>query len=254
MLATEGTPRAFAERVMALLERVEYRRVGPGAELDVILRLRYDAFFREGTIAYNRSERLPDDFDAADHVYNFGIFIDGELASALRIHRLLPFAMEQKSPALKTFEDILVPQIKAGRSILDPNRFVANYELARKYPELPFITLRPVYMAAELFGADLITMTVRTEHQAFYRRSMYAYPVTPPRAYPMLKKPISLLLINFNRDAARIIQRHPYARSRDGERRALFGDPVPYLAIRSDDFTPKQAAAAGIAGFAARRV
>jgi hypothetical protein len=212
---------SFAHRIEKLLERVEYRRMETGAELDAVLRLRYEAYLKEGAIVPNEARRLPDAFDDVDNVYNFGIFIDGELASALRLHRV--YHARQKSPALETFGDILVPELRKCKLILDPNRFVANYKLARQFPELPYVTLKPAYLACLHFGIDLVTMTVRAEHQAFYKRGLFAYPICPPRPYPLLSKPISLLLIDFVRDADRILSRHPYWAASQAERQALFG-------------------------------
>lgn len=232
--ATSQVGWSFAERVYRLLERVQYRRARTEAEIDAILRLRYDAFLREGTISANSSRRLEDAFDNGDNVYNVGIFIDGELASALRFHILS--CPGQKSPALETFGDILKPEMTAGKVIIDPNRFVANYRLARLYPELPYVTLRPTCLASDLFGADLVTMTVRVEHQAFYRRGFFAQPVCPPRPYPMLSKPITLLLVDFVRDRERILQRHPYWASSAAERAALFGTREPARTVQSGSY------------------
>jgi hypothetical protein len=215
---SDGT---LAERVARLLERVEYRRAECEADLEAILRLRYEAYLKEGAIEANQSRRLEDAFDEGDNVYNFGIFVDGKLASALRLHTL--FHAEQKSPAMESFSEFLLPELKAGRLIVDPNRFVADYRLARLYPELPYVTLRPTYLACVHFGLDLVTMTVRGEHQAFYRRGFFAKPVCRPRPYPLLSKPIGLLLVDFVGDAERILRRHPYWDSSEAERRALFG-------------------------------
>ena len=213
---------SFADRVERLLERVEYRRVEDPVELEAVLRLRYEAYLKEGAITPSASRKLEDAFDDGSNAYNIGIFIDGELASALRLHTL--FHAEEKSPAMESFAEFLVPRLKSGKLIVDPNRFVASHKLARIYPELPYITLRPTYLACVHFGLDLVTMTVRGEHQAFYQRGFFASPVCPPRPYPLLSKPIGLLLVDFIRDAERILRRHPYWASSEAERQALFGN------------------------------
>ena len=221
MLIEAESPSSFADRVFSLLERVRYRRAETAAELDGILRLRYDAYLKEGAIPASASGRLEDAFDGVDNVYNFGVFIDGELASALRMHRLCH--SHQHSPAVETFGDVLIPQLRAGKLILDPNRFVANYRLARLHPALPYVTARLGVMACVHFGIDLMTMTVRAEHQAFYKRTLLAYAVRPPRPYPLLSKPISLLFTDFVRDADRILAQRPYWISSTAEREGLFG-------------------------------
>jgi hypothetical protein len=216
-----GRAVSFASRVERLLDRVTYKRIEGAADLDPILHLRYLAYLKEGAIAPSREERLVDGFDRLGNVHNFGIYIDGELASAVRIHVLRNTS--DKSPAVETFRDELLPFLKAGEVIIDPNRFVAHPSLARLYPELPFITIRPAYLASAHFNADKVTMTCRAEHQAFYVRHIYARPVCPPRPYPLLSKPISLMFVDFARDYQRILDRNPSWRSSESERRAMFG-------------------------------
>jgi hypothetical protein len=216
-----GRAVSFASRVERLLDRVTYKRIEGPADLDPILHLRYLAYLKEGAIARSREERLVDAFDGLGNVHNFGIYIDGELASAVRIHILR--STSDNSPAAETFRDELLPFLKAGEVIIDPNRFVAHPSLARLYPELPFITIRPAYLASAHFNADKVTMTCRAEHQAFYVRHIYARPVCPPRPYPLLSKPISLMFVDFARDYQRILDRNPSWRSSENERRAMFG-------------------------------
>jgi N-acyl-L-homoserine lactone synthetase len=221
MLAEMQSASTFTDRVHHLLQRVQYRRMETDAELDAVLRLRYDAYFKEGAIPISESGRLEDAFDNVDNVYNFGVFIDGELASALRLHTVSHVC--QKSPALETFGDVLRPELRACRQILDPNRFVANYRLSRLHPGLPYVTVRLTILGCIHFGIDLMTMTVRLEHQAFYKRAFFAYPVCPPRPYPLLSKPISLLFLDFEKDGDRILKHRPYWASSRSEREALFG-------------------------------
>jgi N-acyl-L-homoserine lactone synthetase len=210
----------FAERVSRLLERVEYRRVETDNDMDAILRLRYEAFLREGQIDPQPSGRLIDSFDDSSNTYNIGVFIDRQLAGSLRIHVLA--GVGDNSPARESFGEFLLPELQAGKVIIDPNRFVAKYQSARQYPELPYITVRAGFMAAVHFGAQLMTMTVRAEHQAFYRRHFFANIVCPPRPYPLLRKPISLMFMDFAQARQRALELHPYWRSSAEERERLF--------------------------------
>src|SRR5947209_5657748 len=153
MLAIAQSPHSFAERVARFLARVEYRRAETGAELDAILRLRHDAYLKEGAISPNSSGRLEDSFDDVDNAYNFGIFIDGELGNAIRLHVLSN--MDQQSPAMESFGEFLVPKLRAGKHLIDPNRFVANYRLARLYPQLPYVLFRLISLACKFFMSFL---------------------------------------------------------------------------------------------------
>jgi N-acyl-L-homoserine lactone synthetase len=208
------------EKIERLLERTTYRRADSREEVESIRRLRYDAYIKEGAIRENEYYQLIDSFDQGDNVYNIGVYVDGELTSALRLHPLRK--AEQRSPAFETFKDVLGSEIAAGKIVLDPNRFVVNYKLARMHQYLPYVTLRPTYLASVYFQANLVTMTCRAEHQAFYMRGFEAHHAAPPRPYPTLTKPLGLLLTDFDRDAQSILERHPYWNSSAGEREALF--------------------------------
>jgi hypothetical protein len=213
-------PVGFSNRVREFLARVQYARANSPQELDAIYRLRYDANLREGAIEANAEERLSDRFDHTSNVHNFAIFIDDVLTSALRIHVVT--AREPISPALEAFRDLLEDQVNANVTVIDGNRFVANYPRARAFPHLPYITLRLGILAAEHFGADIITASVRTEHVAFYQREYFATKMCEPRPYPTLVKPLSLISINFKRDRDDIIARHPFYESNFEERQNLF--------------------------------
>jgi hypothetical protein len=215
---------SFSDRIASLLQRVEYRLARTEAALDDIYRLRYDANLRENAISPNDIGRLVDRFDDVPNVFNFGIFIDGVLTSALRLHCLT--AQEPFSPAFDAFPDLLTDQVNAGVRIIDGNRFVANYPRARSFPELPYITLRIGILAAVRFGCDFITASVRSEHYPFYKREYLASKLCEPRPYPTLIKPLSLISINFKGDGEAIIKRHPFYQSSAEERARLF-DPTP---------------------------
>ena len=96
---------------------------------------------------------------APPNVWIFGVFLDGKLASSIRLHIASPGCGEL--PALNVFSDILGPQLAAGRTIIDPTRFVADRELSRRYPELCYVTTRLAWLASEYFETDLLLATVR---------------------------------------------------------------------------------------------
>ena len=223
MNAMVRTVGAFADRVSRLLERVEYIRVRSAADLEMIFRLRYEAYLKEGAILPSGQAYLSDEFDGSPNSYNFAIHIDGALTSALRLHVLSP--EHPRSPAQNAFPETLDPLVASGARIVDPNRFVADYARARLYPQLPYATLRLSYMLALHAGADHVTCTVRPEHQAFYKREYFAQTVCPPRPYPTLTKPLGLMLVDFRRDREAIIGRHGFYASTASERKALFGAP-----------------------------
>jgi hypothetical protein len=228
--ATAPPSKALADRVMGLLEHVDYRRADTPEEKDAIYRLRYSAYLREGAIPPNASERFSDALDSADNAWLFGLYIEGELASSIRLH--VASRQSPGLPALNVFSDLLSPEIAAGRTIIDPTRFVADRGASRRYPELCYVTTRLAWLASEYFSTHLLLATVRAEHQAFYRRVFGHRVICEPRHYPSLTKPISLMALDYSMARERVVQRHPFFRSTVFERRMLFAR-ASALALRS---------------------
>jgi hypothetical protein len=214
------TAGAFSDRVCRFLERVEYVRARTTAQEELILKLRYEANLKEGTILPNESGILIDAFDRVPNAMNFAIYVDGELASSLRLH--LISTAHPDSPAHEAFPEIIDPLLAVGSLIVDPNRLSADYTRARAFPELPYVTLRLAHMLARHAGAQYVTCTVRAEHQAFYKREFFAKTVCPPRYYPTIVKPIGLMLADFVRDGDGVVARHGFYASTATERKALF--------------------------------
>jgi hypothetical protein len=218
---------SFADRVSHLLERVDYRPARSDEEREAIYRLRYAAYLREGAIAPSFVKTLTDSFDESPNAWCFGVFIDGRLASSVRLHVSTQDIPEM--PAAAAFPDVVSPALESGYTIIDPTRFVADGVCAKDYPELPYVTLRLGYLAAEHFGADFVLASVRAEHQAFYKRVFGHRVVCEPRPYLTLIKPLSLMQLHYPSTRRQIVQRYPFFRSTLFERRMLFerGDDVP---------------------------
>jgi hypothetical protein len=219
--------RSLSDRVMALLERVDYRRADTAEDREAIFRLRYAAYRREEAIPHSQAERFSDALDDTDNAWTFGVYIEGELASSIRLH----VANRQRPvlPALNVFSDLLSPEIAVGRTIVDPTRFVTA---SRRYPELCYVTTRLAVLASEYFNTHLLLATVRAEHQAFYRRVFGHRLVCEPRHYPSLTKAISLMALDYPLARERL-QSQPFFRSTMFERRMLFGHATAALACRS---------------------
>jgi hypothetical protein len=211
---------SFTDRIFRVLDRVDYRRIESAEDRDAVYRLRYDAYLREGTIQPNFNRRFSDGYDEWENAWTFGLIIDGTLASSFRMHVSTPAYPD--IPAAHVFPEILKPEIEAKRVIVDPTRFVADPAAARLFPELPYLTVRLGYLAAEYFNADQVLATVRSEHQAFYKRVFGHKVICPPRPYPTLTKPISLMSLDYQEARETIVRRHPFFRSTLFERRMLF--------------------------------
>src|SRR5436190_1563458 len=127
------------------LEHVDYRLAATPEEKDKIYRLRYRAYLREGAIVPSASERVTDRYDDAPNTWTFGVYLHGELYSSIRVSVLN--SEWRASPSADMFADILHPELDRGLTIIDPTRFVADPEKAKRFPELPYLTVRLGWIA-----------------------------------------------------------------------------------------------------------
>jgi N-acyl-L-homoserine lactone synthetase len=224
----------FSDRVAELLNRIDCRRIVSGEDREAVARLRYQAYLREGAISPNFTKTFSDSYDDSKNAWIFGLYIDDELASSIRIH--VASEDEPVFPSLEVFADLLEPELKAGKTIVDPTRFVTDPRLSRLYPGLPYVTLRLCWLAAEYFSAEHFIVAVRAEHQAYYKRVFNHRSICGPRPYPLLKKPITLMTVQQPVVADQVHRRYPFFRSTFFERRMLF---ERYLPVRSASLRPK---------------
>jgi hypothetical protein len=210
----------FAYRVASLSSRIDWARAETTEERQAIFRLRYQAYLREGMIPTNPFERFTDVADSAENSYLFGVYIDGKLASSLRLH--IGSKDYPDVPSLEIFPHVLQPLLDAGRVIVDCTHLVADEGLSRQYPVLPYITLRPCMLAAEYFRGDDLLASVRLEHQAFYRRAFNYRVLCEPRQHPPLKKHRSLMSLYFPVAAHQLYEKYPFLCSSAFERVRLF--------------------------------
>jgi hypothetical protein len=210
----------FLARGAQFLDRTDYRLAETEADKEAIYQLRYRAYLHEGAIAPRIDRRLTDRFDDLPNSWIFGVYIDGLLASSIRIS--LATQDNPETPAVDAFRDLLEPELAQGKVIVDPNRFVADPLRKDKFSELPYLTVRLGYVACAYFNADIGTATVRQEHQAFYRRVFLQQALCAPRPYPTLTKPLCLMAADYLSVREKIFERYPCFRSSYFERRMLF--------------------------------
>jgi hypothetical protein len=235
-LLPTATPPTFVENVTSLLERVTFRQARSAAEREAIFRLRYEGYLHAGTIEGNPFKRFTDEFDDKPNSILVGLHIGADVVASIRIG--IATRTYGDIPAMRVFADILGPKIDAGQVIVDPTRNVVSLQGARLYPKLPYLTARVGWLAGEYFGAALILATVRTEHQAFFRRTFGHQLICDARPYPALQKPISLMTLDFPRERERVLRRYPFYASTEAERAALFHGTDHLLRV---DDAPKPA-------------
>ncbi|MEO6014307.1 MAG: acyl-homoserine-lactone synthase [Devosia sp.] len=225
-IAAQNPPQAgtnFAGTLTDILDRVEYRRVPAGQQIDPVYRLRYEAYRREDFIPFNSLGMLRDEFDDLPNAYCYGIYIDGELVSSLRLHHM---TREHKmSPSYSVFTDVLDPLLEAGHTFIDPGRFTADLEASLAYPALPFLTLRIAVMATWYFHVKYCLSTVRPEHVAFYRRVFNSSKLGDARYYHGLSFPMEMWACDCPIVYPKLMLRYPFFNSTEREREQLFGPP-----------------------------
>jgi len=207
-------------RGAGLFDRIDYRLIESPEERDSIYLMRYRAYLHGGLISPLESLRVSDPYDDAPNAWIFGVYIDGELCSSLRVHVLTSEA--RMSYATELFGDVLHPRLDRGEVFVDPARFVADPEKSQRFQELPYLTVRLGYLACDYFAADTGLSLVRAEHQAFYRRIFLSETIAEPRAFPNVTKKVALMASDFRNVREKILSRFPIMRSSAFERRMLF--------------------------------
>ncbi len=216
---------AFVQKVSALLERTEYRRCDKGEDLEEIYRLRYKAYRLSDLVPENTSLMVHDAFDEEPNCFRFGVYVDGALTGTIRMH--VVSAEHPVSPAMSVYPDLLQPRLDAGEIFVDPSRFAADPELARLYPQLPYVTVRLPIMACFHYDAPYCISMIRRDHIAFYKRVFHSVAIGEPRNYGGVVN-TSALLYQIDIDAVRapVAARFPFFLSSARERRMLFDEPA----------------------------
>lgn len=219
-LVNTGEMSAFARNVSQLLEHVEYRRCESGEDLEDIYRLRYESYHSAGLIKDGRDRRIIDEFDGTPNAYTFGVYFDGHLVSTIRLHHIT--AECPIGPSMKIFGDVLSPRLEAGESFVDPSRFAADHDWATTLKVLPYLTLRLAHVACRYFEPTACLTTIREEHIAFYKRTLYAEPVMGARNYPGLTVAGHLYQSVYPDAPDKVAERFPFFESTPLEQRMLF--------------------------------
>jgi len=220
MGATAESRTETHKRTWSLMEDVDYRLMETPEEKEDIYRLRYRAYLREGAVLPSADERVFDQYEDAPNAWTFGVYLDGELHSSIRISVLT--SEWRFSPSLELFGEILHPLLDRGMVLIDPTRFVADPDKAGRFLELPYATARLGPMAGAYFNADYGLALVRPEHQAFYRRVFMQEVWGEPRLLAGQTKPMGLMASHLPTVRARVTARYTAMYSNAFERRMLF--------------------------------
>ena len=243
--AASGLVSGFSDSIARLSDRIDYRLANSEKQREAIFRLRYQAYVRDGTISPNSSRTFSDVYDETGNVYLLGLYIDGELASSIRLHAAS--SKHPKFPSLEVFADVLQPELDAGKVIVDTSHFVADESHSQLHRGLPYATLRLCMLAARYFGADHLLAAVAAQHRVFYEQALNYRLMCKSRPYSLSAKPISLMTVHYAAAADGLNRRFPFFRSSFFERRMLFERPMrafatPEASAPAAEFLPPVAA------------
>ena len=230
MANVEMANNRFSEKLLGLLDKVEYRRVETSEDMEDIARIRYKAY-KAGSVMHlgEDSPLLIDEVDFDSHAYIFGVYHEERLISTVRLHHVTPDHRVTSSG--KVFPDEIKAFLDAGMSLIDPVRLAADPEIWSEMPAIPYLTLRLATMAADYFDADRVLQMVKPAHAAFYRRVFDGDFVASPKSNQG-KFIIDLMLMATRCKDVRssLYTRFPFFQSEPFERRMLFarGDEMPF--------------------------
>lgn len=211
---------SFSEKLLSLLDRIEYRRVESGEDMEDVARLRYKAYKVNNLIKLTGSMLL-DDIDFDDHAYVFGVYVEEQLVSTIRVHHVTP--EHRVSLSGRIFPNVVNAFLDAGLTIIDPVRLAADPDVIGELQGIQYLTLRIGTMASDYFKADRVLQSVDASHSAFYRRMFLSDVVVDPlEKNENYNVNLTLLATRAKEVLPKLYQRMPALKSEHFERRAMF--------------------------------
>lgn len=209
----------FSQKLLEILDHVEYRRVENTEDMEAVERLRYKAYKAREVLPV-AAKSMIDDVDFDSHAYVFGLYYYEELVSTIRIHYVTPdHRISQSSGVFPAEIDAF---LDAGMTLIDPARFAADPEVAADMPWIPYLTLRPNIVAAAHFRASRVLQHVRPAHAAFYKRVFYADTVVESRMTDTYGFELTLMATNVIEVGRKLLTRYPFFMSSASEQRMMF--------------------------------
>lgn len=207
-------------RLHDLLPKTEFRHMVQVEDCAAVLDMRYEGY-RKSFPVREDWKGFTDPFDECENTRTFGVFLDGQLASTLRLSIITSGTRDAQAMAM--YGDHLNPKLEAGEVLMDVTRLVVNPELAKTQPELPYLTFRAVAMACQHYGVDETISALRLKHVPFYRRMFGGQVVGQPVWYEPLQSDFALVSFPLSSITEDLSERFSSWLSTYDERRALFG-------------------------------
>lgn len=228
--AARESESVFLQKAAATLDKIEYRKITTSKEIEDVQRLRFEAYSRENNVFSDKAFLRSDKFDNERNAEVFGLYIENRIASSLRLHRVT--AETPQTPSAVYFPEFFTTRLARGDSFLEPTRFVASEEFARRFPALHFMTMRVCFMATVHYGVPFIMCSVRAEHGSYYKRYFGMHAEVVGKTVPTISVPADLYVGNVAEKLPLVEKRLPFMRSTEQERMALFEDSFEEPRIR----------------------
>jgi hypothetical protein len=210
----------FSNKLLEILDHVEYRRVETHEDMEAVARMRYRAY-KLANILTLSGAKLIDAVDFDDHAYIFGVYFDERLISTVRIHHVTP--EHRVSITRDMYPKEIDAFLDSGMTLIDPVRFAADPDIIGEMPALPYLTLRIASMAADYFDADRVLQLVSPQHAPFYKRVFSADTVVPAQnGVGKYNIPLTLMATRTRETRAALYERFPFFVSEPYERRMMF--------------------------------
>ncbi|MCJ8521346.1 hypothetical protein ABID21_004379 [Pseudorhizobium tarimense] len=215
-ILSEGT---FSQKLLNVLDHIEYRRIEDQEDFEAIAALRYKAYKARDVLPVSAVSMLEEvDFDR--QAYVFGVYYYEELISTLRVHHVTPDHRVCQSSGI--FPEAVNAFLDAGMTLIDPARFAADPDVVSELPSISYLTLRPSIMAAIYFDTDRVLQHIRPAHAAFYRRVFNADTVVPPTMTETYGFELTLLASRPREVRPKLMKRYAFFDSESYERRLMF--------------------------------
>lgn len=224
-ILSEGT---FSQKLLNVLDHIEYRRIEDQEDFEAIAALRYKAYKARNVLPVSAVSMLEEvDFDP--QAYVFGVYYYEELISTLRVHHVTPDHRVCQSSGI--FPEAVNAFLDAGMTLIDPARFAADPDVVGELPSISYLTLRPSIMAAIYFDTDRVLQHIRPAHAAFYRRVFNADTIVPPTMTETYGFDLTLLASRPREVRPKLMKRYAFFDSEPYERRLMFDrSPVSGMA------------------------
>ena len=223
-LVLNAKPQGTMGWTVAFLDRCLYRAMTTEEDMDFLSRWRWKHYMEQETIK-NRSMTVLDFEDGKDRLptaRTVGLYVDGVLVSAMRLHAIN--AEAYNIDVVDICKDRVEREVADGRRFVYSSRWVSDPKFSATVPAI-VATTRITPLAAEYHRADFALSSSRENHVKMYQRMQNAVLWSDkPKAIDNLEYLYHLIASDYHEFRDRIpVDRQGYLSSHR-ERAAMFAE------------------------------